>query len=81
MYVSVTFLGLQRAQAQTDGIRVPLSRETRVADLLSYIKECYPNLPFTDDGILVAVNNKLSSLERVLKNKDDVIFLPFLGGG
>ena len=81
MYVSVTFLGLQRAQAQTDRIQVPLSRETRVADLLSYIKECYPNLPFPDDGILVAVNNKLSSKERVLKNEDDVTFLPFLGGG
>ena len=81
MYVSVTFLGLQRAQAQTDRIQVPLSGETRVADLLSYIKECYPNLPFPDDGILVAVNNKLSSKERVLKNEDDVTFLPFLGGG
>ena len=81
MYVSVTFLGLQRAQAQTDRIQIPLSRETRVADLLSYIKECYPNLPFPDDGILVAVNNKLSSKERVLKNEDDVTFLPFLGGG
>ena len=81
VYVSVTFLGLQRAQAQTDRIQIPLSRETRVADLLSYIKECYPNLPFPDDGILVAVNNKLSSKERVLKNEDDVTFLPFLGGG
>ncbi|MEJ2365282.1 MAG: MoaD/ThiS family protein [Deltaproteobacteria bacterium] len=81
MYVSVTFLGLQRAQAQTDRIQVSLLRETSVADLLSYIKECYPNLRTLDDGILVAVNSKVSSLERVLKNKDDVIFLPFLGGG
>jgi sulfur carrier protein ThiS len=81
MYVSVTFLGLQRAQAQTDRMQIPLSRGTRVVDLLSYIKECLPNLPFPDDGILVAVNNKLSSKERVLKNEDDVTFLPFLGGG
>jgi len=81
MYVSVTFLGLQRARAQTDQIKVLLSKGTRVADLLSYIKESYPNLPFPDDHILVAVNNKLSSMERVLKNKDNVTFLPFLGGG
>ena len=81
MYVSVTFLGLQRAKAQTDQIEVPLSKKTRVADLLTYIKECYPNLPFPDDGILVAVNNKLSSMERVLKNKDNVTFLPAIGGG
>jgi molybdopterin converting factor small subunit len=81
MYVSVTFLGLQRAQAQTDEIEIPLSKETRVGDVLAYLKKCYPNLPFPDDGILVAVNNKLSSMERVLKNKDNVTFLPFLGGG
>ena len=81
MYVLVTFLGLQRARAQTDQIQVPLARETRVVDLLSYIRESYPHLPFLDDGVLVAVNNKLSSMERVLKNKDNVTFLPFLGGG
>ena len=81
MYVSVTFLGLQRAQTQTDQIKVPLSKQTRVADLLSYLRECYPNLPFPDDGILVAVNNKLSSMEMVLKNKDNVTFLPAIGGG
>jgi len=81
VYVSVTFLGLQRAKAQTDQIQVPLSKEIRVADLLAYIKERYPNLPFPDDGILVAVNNKLSSMERVLKNKDNVTFLPPIGGG
>jgi len=81
VYVSVTFLGLQRAKAQTDQIQVPLSKEIRVADLLAYIKERYPNLPFPDDGILVAVNNKLSSMERVLNNKDNVTFLPPIGGG
>jgi molybdopterin converting factor small subunit len=81
MYVSVTFLGLHRTQVQTGRIEVSLSRRTRVADLLSYIRECYPDVPFPNDGILVAVNNKLSSLERVLKDKDDVTFLPFLGGG
>lgn len=81
MYVSVTFLGLQRARAQTDQIQVPLTRETRVVDLLSYVRECYPHLPFPDNGVLVAVNNKLSSMERILKNKDNVTFLPFLGGG
>jgi molybdopterin converting factor small subunit len=81
MYVSVSFLGLQRAQAQTDQIQIALSNETRVADLLAYIKERYPELPFPDDDILVAVNNKLSSMERVLKNKDNVTFLPAIGGG
>ena len=81
MYVSVTFLGLQRAKAQNDQIQIRLSKKTRVADVLAYIKKNHPELPFPEDAILVAVNNKVSSMDRILKNKDNVTFLPFLGGG
>ena len=81
MYVSVTFLGLQRAKAQNDQIQIRFPKKTRVADVLAYIKKKHPELPFPEDAILVAVNNKVSSMERILKNKDNVTFLPFLGGG
>ena len=81
MHVSVTFLGLQRAKAQSDQIQIRFSKKTRVADVLAYIKKHHPELPFPEDAILVAVNNKISSMERILKNKDNVTFLPFLGGG
>ncbi|MGD8255442.1 MAG: MoaD/ThiS family protein [Syntrophobacterales bacterium] len=81
MYVSVTFLGLQRAKAQSDQIQIRFSKKISVADVLAYIKKNHPELPFPEDAILVAVNNKLSSMERTLKNKDNVTFLPFLGGG
>ena len=81
MYVLVTFLGLQRAQARTDQIRIPLFKETRVLDILAHLKERYPDLPFPEDAILAAVNDKISSMERILENKDNVTFLPFLGGG
>ena len=81
MYVLVTFLGLQRAQARTDQIRIPLLKETRVVDVLDHIKKRYPDLPFPEDSIFVAVNDKISSMERILENKDNVTFLPFLGGG
>ena len=81
MYVLVSFLGLQRAKARTNQIRIPLSKETRVADVLDHLKKRYPNLPFPEDAIFVAVNDKISSMERILENKDNVTFLPFLGGG
>lgn len=81
MYVSVTFLGLQRAKAQSDQIEIRFSKKTRVADVLAYIKKHHPELPFPEDAVLVAVNNKIASLERILKNRDNVTFLPFLGGG
>ena len=81
MYVSVTFLGLQRAKAQSDQIQIRFPKKTRVADVLAYIKKNHPELPFPEDAILVAVNNKVSSMERILKNEDNVTFLPYLGGG
>ena len=81
MYVSVTFLGLQRTLASTNRIRVLLSRGARVADVLAYVKKSYPELPWPENALLVTVNDKISSMERILENDDDVVFLPFLGGG
>jgi molybdopterin converting factor small subunit len=81
MYISVTFLGLQRAKARNDQIEIRFAKKARVADVLAYIKKHHPELPFPENAILVAVNNKISSMERVLENKDNVTFLPFLGGG
>jgi molybdopterin converting factor small subunit len=81
MYISVTFLGLQRAKAQSDQIQIRFPQKTRVADVWAYIKKNHPELPFPEDAMLVAVNNKVSSMEKMLKNKDNVTFLPFLGGG
>ena len=81
MYVLVTFLGLHRAQARTDHIRIPLIEKTRVIDILTHLKKLYPDLPFPEDAILVSVNDKISSMERILENEDNVTFLPFLGGG
>jgi molybdopterin converting factor small subunit len=81
MYISVTFLGLQRAKARSDQIEIRFAKKARVADVLAYIKKHHPELPFPENAILVAVNNKISSMERILENKDNVTFLPFLGGG
>jgi molybdopterin converting factor small subunit len=81
MYISVTFLGLQRAKARNDQIEIRFAKKARVADVLAYIKKHHPELPFPENAILVAVNNKISSMERILENKDNVTFLPYLGGG
>jgi molybdopterin converting factor small subunit len=81
MNVSVTFLGLQRIQLRTNQIEVVLPEETRVADVLAYIRKRYPKLPFPENSLLVAVNDKISTLEKVLQDNDNVTFLPSLGGG
>ena len=81
MYVSVTFLGLQRTQTRTNQIQIPLSKETSVAEVLAQVKQRYPELPFAEGSLLVAVNDKISSMEKMLQDNDNVTFLPFLGGG
>jgi len=81
MFVSVSFLGLQRMLTRTDRIQVPLTRETRVADVLAYVKKSFPDLPFPENAFLVTVNNRAATMDRVLAGNDDISFLPFIGGG
>jgi len=81
MFVSVSFLGLQRTLTNKNRVQVPLSKETRVADVFTYIKEAFPELPFSEKAMLVTVNNKAATMDRLLASDDDVSFLPFIGGG
>ncbi|MBW2324386.1 MAG: MoaD/ThiS family protein [Deltaproteobacteria bacterium] len=81
MFVSVKLLGLQRTLTQKDRIQVPFSKGTRVADVFAYIRESFPELPFSEKALLVTVNDKVSTMDRILKSDDDISFLPFIGGG
>ena len=81
MKVSVAFCGLHRRMTKTDRIRVPILRHSRVDDILSYLKQCYPDLPLGEDTILVTVNNRVSSADRVLEAGDRIALMPHIGGG
>jgi molybdopterin converting factor small subunit len=74
-------MGLQRKLARTNQIQIPLFEKARVIDVLTHIKKSYPELPFPEETLLVVVNHKLATMEKILKHNDNVIFLPFLGGG
>jgi molybdopterin converting factor small subunit len=82
MKVSVSFLGLQRKLTRIDRIQVPLTKKIRVvADLLSHIKNVYPDLAIKKEMVLVTVNNHASSLDQRLRANDEVSFIPHIGGG
>lgn len=81
MKVSVNFYGLQRAVTCTDHIQVPLSKGTRVTEILYYLKECYPELPLDEGSVMITVNNQVSSLDQILKTDDKISFIPHIGGG
>ena len=81
MTVSVNFYGLQRQLTRTEEIKIPLNNQTRVGDVLHYVKACYPALPLSEDVILVMVNNQVTTLDQILKTDDKVSFIPHIGGG
>jgi len=81
MVVSIEFFGMQRVVTKTDGIDMPITGKTRVNDALEYVRHKYPNLHLDDRMILIAVNHKIASLNRILRANDTVSFLPFISGG
>ena len=81
MFVSVNLNGFQRRVTSMDQIQIPVAEKTRVTDVLSDIRECYPDIPIRIDAVLVTINNEISNLDRVLEHNDQVSFIPHLGGG
>lgn len=81
LVVSIEFLGMQRVITETDGIDMPITEKTRVNDALEYVRHRYPDLYLDDGMVLIAVNQEIASLDRVLKANDTISFLPFISGG
>ena len=81
MIASIEFLGMQRAVTKTNSIDMPISEETRVNDVLEYVRHKYPELHLDEAMSIITVNHEIASMDRVLKANDTVSFLPFIGGG
>jgi molybdopterin converting factor small subunit len=81
MVVSVQFFGVQRALTKTHEIQVPLMENGRVSDVFVYVRDCYPDLLLSEEGVLVTVNNKVADMNHVLNPNDNIAFLPHVGGG
>jgi molybdopterin converting factor small subunit len=81
MVVSIKFLGMQRVVTNTDSIDMPITGKTRVNDALEYVRQQYPALSLEEGMVLVAVNLEVASLDRILRDKDTVSFLPLIAGG
>ncbi len=81
MIVSVNFYGFQRQMARAEQIKVPLSKKTRVNDVVRYIKARYPELALSEDAVTVTVNNHVSTMDQILKANDKISFIPHIGGG
>lgn len=81
MAVSIQFFGMQRSVTKTDSIHMPITETTSVTDALEYVKHRYPDLHLDRGMVLVTVNQKMASLDTVLRENDTVLFLPHISGG
>ena len=81
MVVSVNLFGLQRKLTRKDQIQISFQEEMRVTDVASYIRERYPELGLDEEGLVVTVNNQISTPDRILKANDKISFIPHIGGG
>ena len=66
---------------RTSEIHMPISENTRVRDVITYVSDRYPDLELKDGKVFTLVNNKLAAMDRTLSPNDKISFLPPVGGG
>jgi molybdopterin converting factor small subunit len=81
MMVSIKFLGMQRLLTKTDSIDMPITDKTEVNEALEYVRQRYPDLPLKEGMVLITVNHEVATLDRILRDKDTISFLPLIAGG
>jgi len=81
MMVSIKFLGMQRLLTKTDSIDMPITDKTEVNEALEYVRQRYPELPLEEGMVLITVNHEVATLDRILRDKDTISFLPLIAGG
>lgn len=81
MVISVDFNGSQREVTRTRKIEIQLVKGNRVHDVLSHVKDLYPDLSLQEHSYLVTVNNQVTNREQILKANDRISLIPHIGGG
>jgi molybdopterin converting factor small subunit len=81
MMVSIKFLGMQRLLTKTDSIDMPITDETKVNDALEYVRQQYPEISLEEGMVLITVNHEVAAPDRMLRDKDTILFLPLIAGG
>jgi len=81
MNISIKFLGMHRILTNTGSLDMPITVGTTVQDALDYIRQRYPELNLEQGMVLPTVNHQVATLDRILKDKDTVEFLPLIAGG
>ncbi|MBW1997727.1 MAG: MoaD/ThiS family protein [Deltaproteobacteria bacterium] len=81
LVVSVEFHGVQRKLTREDQIRVPVSENATIKDVINYLRGKYPELQLNQSGVMVSVNERILPMDHVLESNDRITLLPPIGGG
>jgi molybdopterin converting factor subunit 1 len=81
MKVKVKLFAILRERAGTAQITKEIQEGSTVADLWAALQQDYPKLAVPGIRLLYAVNQDYVSPDRVLRNSDEVVFVPPVSGG
>ena len=81
MKVKVKLFAILRERAVTAEVTKEIQEGSTVADLWAALQQDYPKLAVPGVRLLYAVNQDYVSPDRVLKNSDEVVFVPPVSGG
>jgi molybdopterin converting factor subunit 1 len=81
MKVKVKLFAILRERAGIAEITKEIQEGSTVADLWAALQQDYPKLAVPGIRLLYAVNQDYVRPDRVLKNSDEVVFVPPVSGG
>ncbi|HEX2261404.1 MAG TPA: molybdopterin converting factor subunit 1 [Candidatus Binatia bacterium] len=81
MKVKVKLFAILRERAGTAVVIKEIEEGSTVADLWAALQQDYPKLAVPGVRLLYAVNQDYVKSDCVLKNSDEVVFIPPVSGG
>ena len=81
MQVIVKFFSFFRPITGTDRLSVDLVEGATLAELLNLLSEKFDSPSLASHPAIMMVNHKNALPETILREGDDVLLLPLLGGG
>jgi molybdopterin converting factor small subunit len=81
MQVTVKFFSFFRPITGTDQLSIDLPDGATLGDLLNSLNQKFGTPAFTGQKAMVLVNRRSAFPETILRDRDDILLLPVLGGG
>lgn len=81
MKVKVKFFAILRERAGAGEVTKDLKEGSTVTELWQALQSDYPKLPSSGIRVLYAVNQNYVKGDHVLKDRDEVVFVPPVSGG